>query len=184
MEYIFLGLGNPIGYAGTRHNIGKDFIEGLVQHSGSVWSSINGKYRISTILLGPHIVLCVVNDGSMNNVGLDLKEILLEIEPKKLVVFYDEVEFAPGAVQLAQGKNDGGHNGVKSIIKALGSKDFLRFRIGVGKKKPLEKHVLEKIPPKEFKKITEKLQKIFPCVFHNLLKHNINKALQNCNKKN
>ena len=182
MEYFFLGLGNPKSYKGTRHNIGKDFIEGLVEQSGSQWKKI-GMYRIATILLGPHIVLCAVSDGNMNNTGEDLKDILLEVDPKRLVVFYDDLDFMPGIVRLAQGKNDGGHNGIKSIISVLKSKDFLRFRIGVGKKSPIQEYVLEKIPQDELEKITKRLQEVFPCVFKNLLEKNIENALNFCNTK-
>ena len=79
MDFLFLGLGNPTAYQGTRHNVGKDLVEGLACEDKCEWHQVAGG-RVTSILLGPQHVACMVSDGFMNETGQDMREALLEID--------------------------------------------------------------------------------------------------------
>ena len=171
MEYFFLGLGNPTGYEGTRHNVGKDLVEGLVKQAGCLWREVsNGK--ISVLLLGPHIITCGVSDGFMNETGQDMRSVLSELEPSRLVVVHDEVDFDVGTIRLSEGKSAGGHHGVESIIEVLGTKDFFRLRIGVGKRGNIKQHVLARLPADDMHTIAQTLQDSLPDILIQLFRKN------------
>ena len=169
MDFLFLGLGNPPEYRGTRHNIGKDLVEGLMCKDGCAWHSItNGK--VGCLTLGPHHITCMVSDGFMNEVGQDMRDALLEINPERLVVLHDDIALPVGSIRLSYNKTPGGHNGVASVANALGTNTFFRLRIGVGKNNDDLKHyVLEKVPPADMKKITETVRTMLPDIILNQL---------------
>ena len=162
MDFLFLGLGNPPKYRGTRHNIGRDLIEGLVREDGCKWHTV-AKGRVGCILLGPHRVTCMVSDGFMNQTGQDMQDALLEIDPVRLVVVHDEVALPVGSIRLSYDKSPGGHNGVASVAEAIRTNAFFRLRIGVGKGDgDLKEYVLEKIPPSDMNAITHTVHTTLP----------------------
>ena len=169
MDFLFLGLGNPPEYQGTRHNVGKDLIEGLVCEDGCKWHTVaNG--RVGCLALGPHQITCMVSDGFMNETGQDMREPLLEIEPTRLVVVHDEIALPVGSIRLSYNKSPGGHNGVASVAKVLRSNAFFRLRIGVGRGDgDLKKYVLEKIPPHDMSMITDTVHATLPDILLNQL---------------
>ena len=172
MEYFFLGLGNPAGYEGTRHNIGKDFIEGIVSQSGCPWHTI-GNSRVACILIAEHMITCAVNGGYMNETGESMRELLGEINPSRLVVVHDEINFPIGTVRLSKNKSAGGHNGVDSIIQTLGTKEFFRLRVGIGqqddtKNYDRKEYVLARVPVNEMQIITTALHESLPDIFSQL----------------
>ena len=169
MDFLFFGLGNPSGYRGTRHNIGKDLIEGLVREDKAAWHTV-AKGRVGCILLGPHRVACMVSDGFMNNTGHDMHDALLEIDPRRLVVVHDEVALPVGSIRLSYNKSPGGHNGVASVAEVLGTNAFFRLRIGVGKGAgDLKEYVLEKVPSDDMRAITHTVQTTLPNIILNQL---------------
>ena len=168
MEYFVLGLGNPAGYEGTRHNIGKDFIEGVVRQAGCPWRRI-GRCRVACVPMSGHGITCAVSDGFMNETGDDAREILAELEPSRVVVVHDDIDFDPGVVRLSRGKSAGGHNGVESVIRTLGTSDFWRLRIGVGKGDPVREYVLDPVPPDDRYAIKAGLRRALPPLFMRLL---------------
>ena len=133
---LIVGLGNPgPAYAATRHNIGAAFVRLLAE-----------RFRLP---LAPTAKFkAEAGRGSAAGVGLRLLLPGLymnqsgqvvgpyaryhRIEPEEILVAYDEAAFAPGVVRLKTGGGANGHNGVKSLIEHLGSRDFHRLRIGVG----------------------------------------------------
>ena len=169
MDILFLGLGNPPTYKGTRHNIGKDLVEGLVYEGGCAWRKVaNG--RICCLLLGPHVITCMVSDGFMNETGQDMCEVLTEIDPSRLVVIHDEVDLPVGTIRLSFDKSAGGHNGVASVAKELGTTAFFRLRIGVGKGKNLKRYVLGTVPSKDMESIVFALHAVLPdIILHQLI---------------
>ena len=183
MEYVFLGLGNHgEKYKGTVHNLGKDFIEALVDACGEGWREFS-TYRMGTVMFGGQILLCVVSKGYMNDTGDDLKDFLEHIEPLRLVVFQDDSAFPAGRVVMSSGKNHGGHNGIASIEKVLGTRRFIRVRIGVGQKKPLREYVLQHIPEDEKKRIMMTLKERVPAVLARLLHSGLSAAMKECNRR-
>ena len=167
MEYFLLGLGNPSEYRGTRHNIGKDIVEGLVLQGGDVWKKV-GKGRIACTKLGAHTITCAVTDGFMNETGKDMRDILREIHPERLLLIHDDIDFDTGVVHLSRGKSPGGHRGVSSVIDEIGTKEFPRIRIGVGKGKNLKKYVLDPVPEDEVHTIADGLRQSLPSIFQRL----------------
>ena len=133
---LIVGLGNPgPAYASTRHNIGAAFARLLAE-----------RFRLP---LAPTAKF-KAEAGRGSAVGVELRLLLPglymnqsgqvvgpyaryhRIEPEEILVAYDEAAFAPGVVRLKTGGGANGHNGVKSLIEHLGSRDFHRLRIGVG----------------------------------------------------
>ncbi|TBV83446.1 MAG: aminoacyl-tRNA hydrolase [Desulfobulbaceae bacterium] len=134
---ILVGLGNPgTEYELTRHNIGFIFIDRLAKRHGitlkreNKWDAELGRGN-----LWGEPVLLVKPLTFMNGSGLALGKIarFFQIKPEQVVVFHDDLDLPLGACRLAQGRGAGGHNGVKSLVEHLASRDFIRFRVGVGR---------------------------------------------------
>ena len=168
MDFLFLGLGNPPAYRGTRHNIGKDLVEGLVYEDGCAWQKItNG--RVGCLVLGPHRVVCMVSDGFMNETGEDMRSALEEIDPARLVVIHDEVDLPVGTILLSNNKSPGGHRGVASVAAVLGTNAFYRLRIGVGRGADLKQYVLARVPTADMEAIVAALHTVLPDILVNRL---------------
>lgn len=134
MHYV-LGLGNPEDkYVGTRHNVGRDFLYDF--HDGNWQFDKHAKaWRVKSTLAGKEIEW-LLPDTYMNNSG-DTARFLVEklaAKPEDIIVVYDDIDLPIGDLRVSAGRGDGGHNGIKSIIKGLGSKDFVRVRIGIAPK--------------------------------------------------
>lgn len=138
MFYI-IGLGNPgTEYEGTRHNIGRDIIKAIAasEHFSSWDKNKNAEALYARGSLGAEPVEFFLPETFMNNSGLTLR-FLVQKQAAKLmdiVVVYDDVDLPVGEIKVSVGRGAGGHNGIASIINALGSKDFIRVRIGVASK--------------------------------------------------
>lgn len=119
MNWIVAGLGNPgAEYTGTRHNVGRDFLEALAE-------KLPPKTKV------------VLPDVYMNNSGAALKKLVTSAKAaERLAVLHDDLDLPLGKVKLSFGSGAGGHNGVKSIQTALKTKDFVRIRIGISPATP------------------------------------------------
>lgn len=134
---LLVGLGNPgEQYVATRHNIGFLFLDYLAQRHGislkneSKWEAEAGRGSLwgePVFLLKPQTY--------MNRSGQAAGKVarFYRLAPEDLVVFHDEIDLPFGTARVARGRGAGGHNGVRSLMDHLGSRDFLRFRIGVGR---------------------------------------------------
>ncbi|NMA91181.1 MAG: aminoacyl-tRNA hydrolase [Amphibacillus sp.] len=129
-----VGLGNPgRKYQKTRHNVGFMVIDELLNRHG--WSldkkKFNGHYCLES-LYGEKVVL-LQPQTYMNLSGDSVKPLLdfYQIEPNQLLVIYDDLDLPIGKVRLRQTGGHGGHNGMRSIIQTLGTKQFNRIRIGI-----------------------------------------------------
>lgn len=138
--YLIVGLGNPgKKYAGTKHNMGFDVIDCLVDEyripsSGTALKGLYGKG-----LIGGEKVLLVKPLTFMNASGECVRAFAnyYKVDPKtELVVVYDDISLEPGAIRVRGKGSAGGHNGIKSIIQHLGTQDFKRVRVGIGGKPP------------------------------------------------
>lgn len=145
MEYAGLvaGLGNPgKQYAGTRHNCGFMFIGQLLDRSGREGSAteLNGKkfnallWRVTLPELEGEW-LAAEPQTFMNDSGKAIQPIMAwhKLEPRKLVVVQDELDIPPGELRFKFGGGLAGHRGLASISACLGTKDYYRLRIGIGK---------------------------------------------------
>jgi len=142
--WLVVGLGNPgTRYAGNRHNVGAMVVEELARQSGAslrqhkagqAWAA---EVRLGTApggLPGPRAVLARpmtymnVSGGPVSGLATFYK-----IPTEQVVVVHDELDIEPGQVRLKRGGGEGGHNGLRSISQSLGSKDYLRVRLGIGR---------------------------------------------------
>ena len=142
--WLVVGLGNPgPRYAGNRHNVGAMVVDELAsRHGGGRLKSHKTRAGVAEARLGvlpggapgPRAVLAVPS-SYMNESGGQVKALLqfYGLTADRLVVIHDELDIPAGAVRLKQGGGEGGHNGLRSISSALGTRDYLRVRVGIGR---------------------------------------------------
>ena len=133
---LIAGLGNPgVEYALTRHNIGWNVIDHLVDRIGAGTSVLKfGGTCWGPLTIGGERVCLLKPYTYMNNSGLAVGELarFYKIEPQNILIVVDDVNLPLGKMRLRGKGSAGGHNGLKSIIAHLSSQDFPRLRIGVG----------------------------------------------------
>ena len=131
-----VGLGNPgPKYAETRHNAGFWFVDALAREYGAMLrpeSMFFGEVGRLRSAVGECWLLKPTT--YMNHSGRSVAALcnFYRIDPSRLLVVYDELDLAPGVMRLKTGGGHGGHNGMRDITSALGSRDFHRLRIGIG----------------------------------------------------
>lgn len=135
LDLLVAGLGNPgAEYARTRHNAGWLVVDELARrHGGSFRPRFAG--RFSDIVLGGQRVGLLKPETYVNESGRSVGAAarFFGLEPGRLLVVHDDVDLEEGRLQARQGGGLAGHKGLRSIAEALGSRDFLRLRIGVGR---------------------------------------------------
>jgi PTH1 family peptidyl-tRNA hydrolase len=137
--FLVVGLGNPgPSYAGNRHNVGAMVLDELAARAGVKLSPGKGKRARTLIgegrLAGRRVVLARPT-SYMNESGGPVRGLLdyHSIPPTDLVVLHDELDIPFAAVRLKRGGGEGGHNGLRSITRSTGTKDYLRVRVGIGR---------------------------------------------------
>jgi peptidyl-tRNA hydrolase, PTH1 family len=154
LDLLVAGLGNPgREYERTRHNAGWTVLEELARrHDGSFRSKFSGK--LAEIRLGDAKIALLKPETYMNESGRSIAAAarFFKVEPGALLVVHDDVDLEPGRLQARLGGGLAGHNGLRSIAQALGSNDFLRLRIGVGRpgrgdQRSVSDYVLSKFDP-------------------------------------
>lgn len=137
-DALVVGLGNPGSrYAGTRHNVGADVIVLLASRTSSrlrVDTKVSAE--VATVRLGARRVVLAVPATYMNESGRALSQLVRRHPPDDyadVVVVHDELDLEPGVVKVKAGGGLAGHNGLRSISEHLGTSDFTRVRIGIGK---------------------------------------------------
>ena len=154
---LIVGLGNPgKKYAHTRHNVGTDAIELLAQRLSVSLKVGRDRAQVAETRIGDHAVVLAVPTTWMNDSGEAVGPIArrYKILAANIIVIHDELDLEPGAVKLKMGGGLAGHNGLKSISQHMGTNDYMRVRIGVGKPSTKEQgadHVLSSIPAAERK---------------------------------
>ena len=136
--YIIAGLGNPESkYKNTRHNIGFDVIDAIADDANISVNSGKFKALCGNGLWCGHKVVLLKPLTYMNLSGESIKEAVdyYKIDPdSELIVFSDDINLDVGNIRIRKKGSAGGHNGLKNIIKMLGTEDFSRIRMGVGEK--------------------------------------------------
>ena len=151
---LLVGLGNPgKAYAQTRHNVGMWAIE----RAAARWSirlSPRGTAQRGAGRLGGELIELAGLLDWMNVTGPPLKGLFREFEltPDRLIVIHDDLDLEPGRLRIKLSGGHGGHNGIKSIIEALGTPEFIRLKIGIGRPAPGRNsadYVLERVTQDE-----------------------------------
>ena len=136
--YLVVGLGNPGSkYAGTRHNMGFDTIDELVEKHRISSDGVRMKAMSGRGIIGGERVILLKPMTYMNLSGEAVRAWLdyYKLDPEEdLIVIYDDVDQEPGRMRIRKKGSAGGHNGMKSIIQHIGTTSFPRIRIGVGAK--------------------------------------------------
>lgn len=135
LHLLVAGLGNPGGkYERTRHNIGWLVADEVAaRHGGTYRSKFSG--RLAEIRIGDRRAAVLKPETYMNESGRSIAAAVrfFKVPPVALLVVHDDVDLEEARLQLRSGGGLAGHNGLRSIAQALGTQEFLRLRIGVGR---------------------------------------------------
>ncbi|MBC9953150.1 aminoacyl-tRNA hydrolase [Leucobacter sp. cx-42] len=137
-NWLVVGLGNPgAKYEATRHNVGQMALDVLANRMGAKFSPHKTNSRVAEGRLvpgGPKLILAKSN-GYMNTSGGPVSALAkyFDIAPDRLIVLHDELDIPFDTIKLKTGGGHGGHNGLRDIAKALGTPEFTRVRIGIGR---------------------------------------------------
>jgi PTH1 family peptidyl-tRNA hydrolase len=151
---VVAGLGNPgPKYRGTRHNVGFEVADELARRHGVTFESSVADAVVARVR-GASSLLIVKPLSLMNRSGPPVGELVryFRVAVGDLLVVVDDVNLALGQLRARPSGSEGGHNGLRSIIQGLGSEDFARLRIGVGRGDPrrdLADHVLARFDEDE-----------------------------------
>lgn len=138
-RFLVVGLGNPgPRYAATRHNVGFLVVDLLAERIGGRFKApraVHGRADLVEARIGGTPVVLVKPRSYMNESGGPVVAVsrFYKVRVEQLVVVHDELDLPFGALRLKRGGGDGGHNGLRSTTAALGSKDYLRVRFGIGR---------------------------------------------------
>lgn len=177
MKLIF-GLGNPgKQYQNTRHNLGqkiiKEFVFSTYNQNLSIKKNLDAE--IFETGQGSQKIIFAISTGFMNNSGIPVKKVsqFYKIDPSNIYILHDDLDLEVGDYRIQHNRGPAGHNGIKSIIENLGTQQFNRIRIGIGKPQNnilVEDYVLQPFSKEELDiinaitpKIFEEISKILGC---------------------
>ena len=136
--YLVVGLGNPgKQYEATRHNMGFDTVDRLVEDYNVPQGGVKFNAMYGKTMIGGEKVILMKPLSFMNLSGGPVREMAnyFKIDPEsELIVIYDDIDLEPGQLRIRKQGSAGGHNGIKDIIRQLGTEKFLRIKVGVGAK--------------------------------------------------
>jgi peptidyl-tRNA hydrolase, PTH1 family len=135
LDLLVVGLGNPgREYAGHRHNVGWKVVEELARRHDASWKS-KFQGRLAEVRLDGHRVGLLKPETFMNDSGRSVGAAarFYKLEPDAILVVHDEIDLEHGRLQARMGGGLAGHNGLRSVAAHLGTPDFLRLRVGVGR---------------------------------------------------
>nr|WP_297423666.1 aminoacyl-tRNA hydrolase [uncultured Actinotalea sp.] len=141
--WLVVGLGNPgPAYAGNRHNVGQMVLDELAGRTKASFTSHRSRAQVADVRLGvlpggapgPRVLLAKPR-SYMNVSGGPVASLAayLQVPVERILVVHDELDIPFAQVRLKRGGGEGGHNGLRSISSAVGSKDYVRVRVGVGR---------------------------------------------------
>jgi|SRR5579862_847154 len=135
LDLLVVGLGNPgREYVHNRHNVGWMVVDELARRHGGSWREKFGG-RLAEVRIDGHKVALLKPETYMNDSGRSVRAAAayFKVDPGSLLVVHDEGDFDLGRLQARRGGGTAGHNGVRSVAQHLGTPEFLRLRIGVGR---------------------------------------------------
>jgi peptidyl-tRNA hydrolase, PTH1 family len=137
MAWLVAGLGNPGDrYARTRHNVGRMVAEDLADEAGQRFRKVRFlPVEAAEIQVGDERVLVVRSTRFMNESGPSYASLAKKhrIEPSRLIAVHDELDIPADTIRVKLGGGNSGHNGLRSLDRALRSPDYLRVRVGIGR---------------------------------------------------
>jgi PTH1 family peptidyl-tRNA hydrolase len=183
-----VGLGNPGSeYSGTRHNAGYWLLDEFARKLDVSWKDKPRFHSKTAIASSFGKSLILVKSGNFMNCSGEYLKPLLDYHKcvhSETIVIHDDTAFTVGQLKLSCNRGHGGHNGVKDIIRAIGS-DFVRFRLGVGMKKDsrmdLADHVLSRLTTQEVRILADKTD-FFLCTLREVLDKGCAHAMNSVNQ--
>ncbi len=161
---LIVGLGNPgIEYQFTPHNMGFLAVDRIAEQHGVRVSNRQCRALTGRAVIAEHEVLLAKPETYMNLSGMSVRELVREheVDPAQdLIVIYDELDLPLGAIRIRQRGSSAGHNGMESIIGALGSEEFVRMRLGIGPDHPVKdgaRYVLGQFKKSQYAVVDEEL---------------------------
>jgi len=144
---LIVGLGNPgIEYQFTPHNLGFLAVDRIAGNLGVEIRNRQCRALTARVVVGGETVLLAKPETYMNLSGMSVRELVAEYEARPesdLIVIQDELDFPLGTLRIHTRRSSAGHNGIESIIGALGTQDFLRIRIGVAPERKIDERKIE-----------------------------------------
>ena len=135
LDLLVVGLGNPgRDYVRNRHNVGHMVADELARRHGAAWKAkFSG--QLADVRIDGHKVALLKPETYMNDSGRSVQAAakFFKVEPDAILVVHDESDLDVGRLQARRGGGLAGHNGLRSIARHLGTDDFLRLRVGVGR---------------------------------------------------
>ena len=163
MPRLIVGLGNPgAKYERTRHNIGFEIVDALAKRFPDVALAENKRFQgaVGEFRSGGERIVLIKPTTYMNKSGQAVRAVLdwYKLDPDTVLVVYDDMDLPTGKLRMRLSGGAGGHNGMKSIISHLGTKDFPRLRVGIGstekgdeRDSAVVSHVLGRFSPEDRK---------------------------------
>jgi|YelNatPaOPRAMG01_1025707.scaffolds.fasta_scaffold02647_7 PTH1 family peptidyl-tRNA hydrolase len=166
--WLIVGLGNPgRRYSETRHNIGFKVLDLFAEKYNVKFIKTKIAKKTSIFIDGEELLL-LKPLLYMNMSGVVVKEVLQElpIRVSNIVVVHDDLDMMVGKLRIRRNGSSGGHRGVESIIQSIGTKDFIRVKIGIGRSKdlPPEEYVLSKFGFEDKEIIREALKRAIEAI--------------------
>jgi PTH1 family peptidyl-tRNA hydrolase len=187
---LIVGLGNPgRSYARNRHNIGFIALNHFARSEGIKFDRKKGLARIGIGKVADKEVVLAKPQTFMNNSGHPVRRLVdrFDIAPNDLIVIHDDLDLPLAKIRISSGSSSGGHKGINSIIQELGSQDFIRLRIGIGRPdKPqiseddIIKYVLSDFSPTEKRAIEKIIPRVSEAILC-LLKEGLTTAMNRFN---
>lgn len=171
VSHIVVGLGNPGSeYAATRHNAGFMAIDYIAERCSVKIERVRYHALVAEASIDGKRVLLMKPTTFMNNSGVAVGEAasFYKIPAQNIIILHDEISFEPGIFRIRRRGSAGGHNGLKSIIAHIGSEEFARIKLGVGKKPTpeydLASWVLGKLPESGLTSLRERFSDVYSSV--------------------
>ncbi|HEO8675939.1 TPA: aminoacyl-tRNA hydrolase [Streptococcus agalactiae] len=188
MVKMIVGLGNPGSkYNDTKHNIGFMAIDRIVKNLDvNFTEDKNFKAEIGSDFINGEKIYFIKPTTFMNNSGIAVKTLLTyyNISIKDMIIIYDDLDMEVGKIRFRQKGSAGGHNGIKSIIAHLGTQEFDRIKVGIGRpngRMTVINHVLGKFDKNDEIMISNTLDKVDNAVKYYLQTNDFQKTMQKYN---
>ncbi len=187
--WIIVGLGNPGDkYAATRHNAGFMVLDRLAAEH-RIPFSVKEDYAFGKGSIENNPVILLKPLTYMNLSGTCVRKVLKKsnmLNDDKfgnIIVVHDDLDLEPGIVKIRRGGSSGGHKGIESIINSIGTREFIRIKIGIGRDRtmPVEEYVLRRFKPAEKKPVEDAIIKAVNVV-QSIIADGLEKAMNSYNR--
>ncbi len=183
--WLIVGLGNPGGkYAKTRHNVGFQVLDELARRMRIEWKE-RPEYRMCSGPLGAERVVLLEPLTYMNRSGSAVRPVAekFSVEPENTIVVHDDLDLEAGRLKISKNGSSGGHRGVESVMQCIGSKAFIRVKIGIGRDQdvPPERYVLMKFGREETTVIGDAIRKAADSI-ETIIAEGVDRAMNRYNR--